>query len=88
MDTDGAGTQIDRDRDLATRVAGGNQQAFDAFFREYFPRFTVLRSGAWTTTLRRGGSRAAHDVHRVRKMGASAVKRCCLPGCARFAGTS
>ncbi len=38
MDTDGAGTQIDRDRDLAARVAGGNQQAFDAFFREYFPR--------------------------------------------------
>ena len=38
MDTDSAGTQIDRDRDLATQVAGGDQQAFDAFFREYFPR--------------------------------------------------
>jgi RNA polymerase sigma-70 factor, ECF subfamily len=31
-------TQIDRDRALAAEVAGGDGQAFDAFFREYFPR--------------------------------------------------
>lgn len=30
--------QIERDRDLAARVAGGDRAAFDAFFREYFPR--------------------------------------------------
>lgn len=29
---------IARDRSLARRVAGGDQAAFDAFFREYFPR--------------------------------------------------
>ena len=31
-------SQIDVDRQLARRVAGGDQAAFDAFFREYFPR--------------------------------------------------
>lgn len=38
--------QIVKDRDLATRVAGGDQAAFDAFFKEYFPRlfrFTLSR---------------------------------------------
>jgi RNA polymerase sigma-70 factor (ECF subfamily) len=38
--------QIVQDRSLATRVAGGDRQAFDAFFREYFPRlyrFTLGR---------------------------------------------
>lgn len=38
--------QIEQDRSLARRVAGGDQEAFDAFFREYFPRlfrFTLLR---------------------------------------------
>lgn len=38
--------QIIEDRALAARVAAGDRQAFDAFFREYFPRlfrFTLLR---------------------------------------------
>ena len=38
--------QIEQDRSLARQVAGGDQAAFDAFFREYFPRlfrFTLLR---------------------------------------------
>lgn len=39
--------QIEKDRQLAERVANGSQAAFDAFFREYFPRlfrFTLLRT--------------------------------------------
>ena len=39
--------QIVQDRDLAARVAAGDQAAFDAFFREYFPRlyrFTLTRA--------------------------------------------
>jgi RNA polymerase sigma-70 factor (ECF subfamily) len=39
--------QIEIDRRLAARVAGGSRQAFDAFFREYFPRlyrFTLSRT--------------------------------------------
>jgi RNA polymerase sigma-70 factor (ECF subfamily) len=39
-------SQIEQDRSLARQVAGGDQEAFDAFFREYFPRlfrFTLLR---------------------------------------------
>jgi RNA polymerase sigma-70 factor (ECF subfamily) len=39
-------SQIEKDRSLARQVAGGDQEAFDAFFREYFPRlfrFTLLR---------------------------------------------
>ena len=42
-----AGTQIEADRSLAQRVAGGDQRAFDEFFREYFPRlyrFTLSRT--------------------------------------------
>jgi RNA polymerase sigma-70 factor (ECF subfamily) len=38
--------QIEQDRSLARRVAGGDQRAFDEFFREYFPRlfrFTLSR---------------------------------------------
>ena len=38
--------QIVQDRDLAARVARGEQAAFDAFFKEYFPRlfrFTLSR---------------------------------------------
>ncbi len=38
--------QIVQDRDLAARVAAGDQAAFDAFFKEYFPRlfrFTLGR---------------------------------------------
>lgn len=38
--------QIEQDRDLATQVASGDASAFDAFFREYFPRlfrFTLTR---------------------------------------------
>ena len=38
MDTISAGTQIERDRELAARVAAGDRNAFDTFFREYFPR--------------------------------------------------
>jgi RNA polymerase sigma-70 factor (ECF subfamily) len=37
---------IEQDRTLARRVAGGDQAAFDEFFREYFPRlfrFTLTR---------------------------------------------
>jgi RNA polymerase sigma-70 factor (ECF subfamily) len=37
---------IEQDRSLARRVAGGDQAAFDEFFREYFPRlfrFTLTR---------------------------------------------
>jgi len=37
-----------QDRDLAARVAGGDQAAFDVFFKEYFPRlyrFTLSRAG-------------------------------------------
>ena len=40
--------QIVQDRDLAARVAGGDQAAFDMFFKEYFPRlfrFTLSRVG-------------------------------------------
>jgi RNA polymerase sigma-70 factor (ECF subfamily) len=39
--------QIEQDRQLADRVAGGSQAAFDEFFREYFPRlfrFTLSRT--------------------------------------------
>lgn len=38
--------QIEKDRQLAARVAAGDQGAFDIFFREYFPRlfrFTLTR---------------------------------------------
>ncbi len=38
--------QIELDRTLARPVGGGDKEAFDAFFREYFPRlfrFTLLR---------------------------------------------
>ena len=38
--------QIEQDRSLASQVADGDQGAFDAFFREYFPRlfrFTLSR---------------------------------------------
>lgn len=41
-------SQLEQDRSLARRVAGGDQPAFDAFFREYFPRlyrFTLSRVG-------------------------------------------
>ena len=41
-------SQIERDRELAARVAGGDARAFDAFFREYFPRlyrFALARVG-------------------------------------------
>jgi RNA polymerase sigma-70 factor (ECF subfamily) len=41
-------TQLEIDRDLARRIAGGDRQAFDGFFREYFPRlfrFTLARIG-------------------------------------------
>lgn len=41
-------SQLDLDRALARQVAAGDQAAFDAFFREYFPRlyrFTLLRVG-------------------------------------------
>jgi RNA polymerase sigma-70 factor (ECF subfamily) len=39
--------QIEQDRILARRVSGGEQRAFDEFFREYFPRlyrFTLSRA--------------------------------------------
>ena len=39
--------QIEQDRLLAGRVAGGDREAFDQFFREYFPRlfrFTLSRT--------------------------------------------
>jgi RNA polymerase sigma-70 factor, ECF subfamily len=39
-------SQLQQDRALAGRVAGGDQGAFDEFFREYFPRlyrFTLSR---------------------------------------------
>jgi RNA polymerase sigma-70 factor (ECF subfamily) len=39
-------TQIEQDRLLAKKVAGGDRAAFDAFFHEYFPRlfrFTLYR---------------------------------------------
>ena len=38
--------QVEKDRSLAARVAAGDQGAFDAFFKEYFPRlfrFTLTR---------------------------------------------
>ena len=38
---------LNNDRDLARRVASGNAAAFDAFFKEYFPRlfrFTMTRT--------------------------------------------
>jgi RNA polymerase sigma-70 factor (ECF subfamily) len=41
-------TQLQQDRALAKRVAAGDAGAFDAFFREYFPRlfrFTMTRVG-------------------------------------------
>lgn len=39
-------SQLEQDRSLARDVAGGDQAAFDAFFKEYFPRlfrFTLTR---------------------------------------------
>lgn len=42
-------SQLREDRDLARRVAAGDRKAFDAFFREYFPRlyrFTLTRIGS------------------------------------------
>ncbi|MDH4107157.1 MAG: sigma-70 family RNA polymerase sigma factor [Gammaproteobacteria bacterium] len=42
-------SQLGEDRDLARRVAAGDPKAFDAFFREYFPRlyrFTLSRIGS------------------------------------------
>jgi RNA polymerase sigma-70 factor (ECF subfamily) len=38
MNAGSGDTQLDRDRALAASVAGGDAPAFDAFFREYFPR--------------------------------------------------
>ena len=38
--------QVVKDRSLAAKVAAGDQVAFDAFFKEYFPRlfrFTLTR---------------------------------------------
>ena len=46
MVTEGS-PQIRRDRELAARVAAGDQEAFDEFFKEYFPRlfrFTLTRA--------------------------------------------
>ena len=40
-------SQLNNDRALARRIATGDAQAFDAFFREYFPRlfrFTLTRT--------------------------------------------
>jgi RNA polymerase sigma-70 factor (ECF subfamily) len=40
-------TQLNSDRNLARKVARGDANAFDVFFREYFPRlfrFTLLRT--------------------------------------------
>jgi RNA polymerase sigma-70 factor (ECF subfamily) len=40
-------TQLNKDRNLARKVAKGDATAFDVFFREYFPRlfrFTLLRT--------------------------------------------
>jgi RNA polymerase sigma-70 factor (ECF subfamily) len=39
-------SQVEQDRELAAKVAAGDQQAFDQFFKEYFPRlfrFTLTR---------------------------------------------
>ena len=39
--------QLEQDKSLATRVAAGDQAAFDIFFKEYFPRlfrFTLSRA--------------------------------------------
>lgn len=41
-------SQLEQDRSLARRVADGDREAFDEFFREYFPRlyrFTLSRAG-------------------------------------------
>lgn len=41
-------SQLEQDRSLARRVATGDREAFDEFFREYFPRlyrFTLSRAG-------------------------------------------
>ena len=46
MVTEGS-PQIRRDRELAAKVAAGDQEAFDEFFKEYFPRlfrFTLTRA--------------------------------------------
>jgi RNA polymerase sigma-70 factor, ECF subfamily len=40
-------SQLRTDRELARRIAAGNVDAFDAFFKEYFPRlfrFTLVRT--------------------------------------------
>lgn len=40
-------SQLELDRELARRVAGGHEDAFNQFFREYFPRlfrFTIART--------------------------------------------
>ena len=42
-------SQLREDRDLARQVAAGDEKAFEAFFREYFPRlyrFTLTRIGS------------------------------------------
>lgn len=41
-------SQLKADRELARRVAGGDAEAFESFFKEYFPRlyrFTLTRTG-------------------------------------------
>ena len=42
-------SQLREDRDLARQVAAGDEKAFEAFFREYFPRlyrFSLTRIGS------------------------------------------
>lgn len=67
----GGATQIDLDRDLAGRVAAGDARAFDAFFREYFPRlyrFALSRAGHDASVAEEAVQRTMCIV--VRKMGA------------------
>ena len=63
-------SQIDHDRELAARVAGGDVRAFDAFFREYFPRlfrFALARIGHDPSLAEEAVQRTMCIV--VRKMG-------------------
>lgn len=63
-------SQLQKDRNLARKVARGDTKAFEAFFREYFPRlfrFTLARSNSDPELAEEIVQRTMCNV--VRKMG-------------------
>lgn len=51
------GSQLEQDKALARRIAGGSEAAFEEFFREYFPRLY-----RFVLTRVRGDASAAEEV--------------------------